>query len=250
MLGAGLGEARLDGRDLRRGAFPPLGPGGGFGRRSRRGGARQARSRGRAPGLRRALRRAGRDRRRRSVRVSASSASSAAEGARPSSASAAAARASCVSASVVVTRAWASARADAARGDAVELALGGGVAVAGGVGLALRRAPAAAGGVLGLPRRRHFRFGHGHRLPARIEVGAHDAQLRLDVGEAVAAGEAACRPGRRIGGDGEAVPAPQIALLRHQPLAGLELAGDARRRRRGRRRRSAPAAAPSRRAPR
>ncbi len=31
MLAAGLGEARLDGRGLRRGAFPPLGPGGGIG---------------------------------------------------------------------------------------------------------------------------------------------------------------------------------------------------------------------------
>ena len=60
----------------------------------------------------------------------------------------------------------------AARGDAVELALGGGMAVACGVGLALGRAPAPAGVVLGLPRRRHFAFGRGYRLPPRVEIGA------------------------------------------------------------------------------
>ena len=57
---------------------------------------------------------------------------------------------------------------------------------------------------------------------AHIEVGAHDAQLRLDVGEPVAAGEATGRAGRRMGRDRKAVPAPQVAVLRHQPLAGLE----------------------------
>ena len=43
----------------------------------------------------------------------------------------------------------------------------------------------------------------------------------LDVGKAIAAGEPPCRRGRRIGGDREAVPAPQVTFLRHQPLAGL-----------------------------
>ena len=97
------------------------------------------------------------------------------------------------------------------------------MAVARGVGLALGLAPAAAGGVLGLPRLRHLAFRRRHGLPPRVEIGARDAQLGLDVGEPVAAGEPARRRGRRVGGDGEAVPAPQIALLRHQPLAGLEL---------------------------
>ena len=115
----------------------------------------------------------------------------------------------------------------ATRGDAVQFALGGGMAVAGGVGLALRCAPAIAGGVLGLAGRRHFRFGHGHRLTAQVEIGAHDPQLRLDIGEAVAAGEATGSAGRRQRGDGETVPTPQVAFPRHQPLAWLEFAGEA-----------------------
>ena len=57
-------------------------------------------------------------------------------------------------------------------------------------------------------------------------------QLGLDIGEAVLAGEPARGAGRRIGGDREAVPAPEIAVARDQPLAGLEQRrrGAARRR--------------------
>ena len=162
------------------------------------------------------------------VRVSASSASSAAEGERSSSACAAVARASCVSASVVVTRAWASARADrrdVMRFNSRSAAAWRSRAASASRCVARQRLRAA---FSASPRRRHFRFGHGHRIAARIEIDPHDAQLRLDVGEAVAAGEAAGRTGRRMGGDGKAVPAPQVAFLRHQPLAGLEIAREAR----------------------
>ena len=54
-------------------------------------------------------------------------------------------------------------------------------------------------------------------------------QFRLDVGKAVLAGEPARRAGRRIGGDRESVPAPEVALLGHQPLAGLEQLQEPRR---------------------
>ncbi len=51
---------------------------------------------------------------------------------------------------------------------------------------------------------------------------AHRLQLRLDVGEPVLAGEAPAGAGRRIGGDRKSVPAPEVAVARDQPLAGLE----------------------------
>ena len=41
-------------------------------------------------------------------------------------------------------------------------------------------------------------------------------------------GEPARRAGRRMGGGGKAVPAPEIAVARDQPLAGLEQAGEPR----------------------
>ena len=46
--------------------------------------------------------------------------------------------------------------------------------------------------------------------------------------EPAALGEPARRAGRRMGGDGKAVPAPEIALARNQPLAGLEQRREAR----------------------
>ncbi len=61
------------------------------------------------------------------------------------------------------------------------------------------------------------------RRRRRSSLGAHVCELGLDVGKPVAAGEAARRRGRRVRGDGETVPAPQVAFRRHQPLAGLQL---------------------------
>ena len=112
MLGPGLVEARLDGRDLRRGAFPPLGPGRGLGGDRGKAALGNLDLAGERLGFGAHLgepNAVGGDGRRGYRRAAASDA---AEGARSSSASAAAARASCVSASVVVTRACASASAE------------------------------------------------------------------------------------------------------------------------------------------
>ena len=48
------------------------------------------------------------------------------------------------------------------------------------------------------------------------------AQFAFDRLQPAALGQPLRRAGRRVGGDGKAVPAPQIALGRNQPLAGLE----------------------------
>ena len=117
----------------------------------------------------------------------------------------------------------------AARGDAAHFAFGGGMAIAGGVGLVLAgRASAAARRVLGVARRGDLGLGRGRGFGAPRQIGARHLQLGLDVGEAVAAGKTPGGPGRRMGGDRKSVPAPQVALRRHQPLARLELAGKPR----------------------
>ena len=59
-------------------------------------------------------------------------------------------------------------------------------------------------------------------------LAAHGLQFCFDVGKPVLAGEPAGGAGRRIGGDRETVPAPEIALARNQALAGLEQLDDAR----------------------
>ncbi len=128
---------------------------------------------------------------------------------------------------------------------AARLALGVRVLVARGVGLVLQFAPAVAGGGLGLGRGGHLGLGLGSRLLLGLDLAAHRLQLGLDVGEPVLAGEPAGGAGRRIGGDREAVPAPQIAVARDQALAGLEQLDQRARRPRARSRRSAPAAAPA-----
>src|SRR5262249_11323531 len=76
------------------------------------------------------------------------------------------------------------------------------------------------GGALGLARR--------HRLLLGLDLAPRGFELGFDVGEAVLAGQTAGRAGRRIGGDREAVPAPEVALARDQALAGLEHRCEAR----------------------
>ena len=110
-----------------------------------------------------------------------------------------------------------------ARGVAVDLALGRGMAFARGIGLALRGAPGLAGG--GLRARCHLQFGLGvfQRLPLGGGVGAGLLQFVLDIDQARAFGQAPRGAGRCVGGRHKAVPAPDVAFERHQPLAGLEL---------------------------
>src|SRR5262249_54042633 len=60
------------------------------------------------------------------------------------------------------------------------------------------------------------------RLLLGLHIAPHGLELGLDLSEAVLAGQTARRAGRRIGGDREAVPAPEVALARYQALAGLK----------------------------
>ncbi len=78
-----------------------------------------------------------------------------------------------------------------------------------------------------------------------FDFAARAREFALDRLQAAAFGEPARRAGRRMGGDGKAVPAPEVAFARDQPLAGLEHRGEALRRRRARRRRSGPGGAPA-----
>ena len=110
-----------------------------------------------------------------------------------------------------------------ARGVAVDLALGRGMAFARGVGLALGGAPGIARGGFGGGGGLQLGFGGLQRLPLGGGIDAGLLQLVLDIDEARAFGEPPRRAGRRMGGGDKAVPAPDVAFQRHQPLAGLEL---------------------------
>jgi hypothetical protein len=52
--------------------------------------------------------------------------------------------------------------------------------------------------------------------------------LTLQVAEAILLRQTAGGRGGRFGGGGEAVPAPQVAFLRDEPLAGLQEAAQAK----------------------
>ena len=108
-----------------------------------------------------------------------------------------------------------------ARGVAVDLALGRGMAFAGGIGLALRGAPRLAGGGLRSCSGLQFGLGGFQRLPLGGGIGAGLLQFVLDVDQPRPLGEAARRAGRRMGRRDKPVPAPDVAFQRHQPLAGL-----------------------------
>jgi hypothetical protein len=55
-----------------------------------------------------------------------------------------------------------------------------------------------------------------------LDLGPRRIELAVDIGEPAALGEAAGCTGRRVRACGEAVPAPEIALARDEPLTGLE----------------------------
>ena len=103
-----------------------------------------------------------------------------------------------------------------------DLAFGGGVLFARGIGQALRLAPARArlrlgcggGGERGLRGLERWRFA--------VDLGARGLEFAVDRRKAAALGEPARRAGRRVRGGDKAVPAPEIAFARDQPLAGLE----------------------------
>ena len=59
-------------------------------------------------------------------------------------------------------------------------------------------------------------------LRLSVDVGAGGDQLAVDVGQAAALRQPPRGAGRRVGVGGEAVPAPEIAVAGHEPLAGLE----------------------------
>ena len=118
----------------------------------------------------------------------------------------------------------------AARRVAVDLALGAGMTFARGVGLALRRAPGVARLALGRGGCGDGLTGGGDRLLGRLQrlpplghFRARALDLALDIGKTRALGEAARRAGRGVGRGHEAVPAPDVAFQRYQPLAGLEM---------------------------
>ena len=105
---------------------------------------------------------------------------------------------------------------------AADLAFGVGLLVARGEGLVLERAPAAARGGLGLGGGCGLRLGLRHGRLLGLDLAAQDLELRLDIRQTVLARQAAGSTGRRVGGDREAVPAPEIPVPRDQALAGLE----------------------------
>ena len=109
------------------------------------------------------------------------------------------------------------------RGMAVDLAFGGGMAFAGGVGLALRGAPGFARGGLGA--RCHLQFGlcGFQRLTLDAGLSAGLLQLVFDIDQAGAFGQTPRGAGWGMGCRDKAVPAPDVAFQRHQPLAGLQL---------------------------
>src|SRR5262245_57866913 len=105
----------------------------------------------------------------------------------------------------------------------VDLALGGGMTFARRVRLALCRAPGIAWGALAGARRLQFALGGCRRLALGRRVDARLLQLVFDVDQPRALGEPARGAGRGVGRGDEAVPAPDVAFERDQPLAGLEL---------------------------
>ena len=163
-----------------------------------------------------------------SPRNSASWPSSSATGGSTSIACVASCLAASVSSRLAARRTFASASADMPRGHAVGLALGGGMRVARAVCLRLRLAPRVARFAFGGDRGRKLGLRGLDRAALRIGVAARVAQLGIEIGEAVLRREAARRRGRRIRSGGKAVPAPQVAVGRDEPLAGLELCGKRR----------------------
>ena len=116
----------------------------------------------------------------------------------------------------------------AASGDAVDLALGFGMTVTRRVRFALQFAPTIAGVRFRLGGCGDLRLRRCGRLTACLDLAAGDLQLGFDVEQSIALFEPAGGSGRRMCGNGESIPAPQIAVARDEPLAGLEQLGKTR----------------------
>ena len=117
-----------------------------------------------------------------------------------------------------------------ARGVAARLAFGFGVPIARRLRFLLQRAPARARVGFGRCRGGGFGLGGRNRRLFVLDLAAHRLELGLDIGEPVLAGEAPRGAGRRVGRDREAVPAPEVALARDEPLPWFEQWDEARSR--------------------
>ena len=111
----------------------------------------------------------------------------------------------------------------AARGMTVDLALGRRMTLARGIGLALGGAPGFPRGSLGCCGSLLVGLSRLQCLPLGGGIEAGLFEFVLDVDETGALGQPACRAGRGMRSGDKAVPAPDVAFQRHQPLAGLEL---------------------------
>src|SRR5262245_10852211 len=105
----------------------------------------------------------------------------------------------------------------------VDLALGVGMAFARNIRLALGIAPAFAASMLSRLCCLQLRFCDFLVETARLRVGSRVFQFGFDVDEAGSRGEPPCRTRWGVRCGNKAVPAPQIALGRDQPLAALQL---------------------------
>ncbi len=91
--------------------------------------------------------------------------------------------------------------------------------------LAIEVAFARARLAFGVARGFEGRFRGVERCALAVHLGARRDLFGVDFGEAAALRQAPRRPGRGVGCRDIAVPAPQIAFARDQPLAGLERRG-------------------------
>ena len=98
------------------------------------------------------------------------------------------------------------------RGNARQLALRTCMALARRIRRLLQLAPAVPALGLGLGGRRDLGFGRAYRCAARLRLGACALKLALDIGQTITFREPARRAGWRVGGDPEAIPAPEITF--------------------------------------
>ena len=102
---------------------------------------------------------------------------------------------------------------------AVDVALGGFVGVARGIGLALALARGIARVGFRLARGFERALSGFHHAARGFGFGARNLQFGFDLGKPRALGQAPGSAGRRVRGGGKAVPAPQVAFAR-RPAAG------------------------------
>ena len=102
------------------------------------------------------------------------------------------------------------------------------MAFARGVGQALRLAPVRACFGFGRGSGCHRRFRRFNSTALVFDIETRGSQFAFDRLQATALGKPPRCAGRRMRRDDKTVPAPQIALVRDEPLAGLEHAGKPR----------------------